>query len=160
MSLFVIKEKIGQSTHFRKYLKFSLFGLCAFLIIIIVIEIASYFYFGYHLQKISPEGVEFQGWYKGEKIDMIAGKVIDKEGNFFKIENSGEIAETEINGSVSYCGEKERGEMEYKCSIMDASEIREGQYVAMFRKGRWQQDPEFIEALGNEMIVRVWDLIE
>jgi len=149
MQLPAFKEKITGLSRFYRYL--LLFNLV--LIVFISAGVAYYFYFGYHFQSISPEGVKVQKWIRGKKIDLIAGTVIQKNGNLFTIEREGEKVEIEIDCKVFYCGE--RGET--TCSVVNGSEIQVGQFLTVQKPGPWDEDARLKLGIERDMLVKVWD---
>jgi hypothetical protein len=113
---------------------FSLILLTS-LFLLVIVGVASYFYFGYHREKLTPKGTKIQGWVQGKKLDAIGGKVVSREGSSLTIENEGEEVTLEITGKVFYCGES--GEASHEatsCSVMGVSGIRTGMYLTVDKK--------------------------
>src|SRR4030042_2496782 len=149
MRLTALRERITGLPHFLQYL--LLFNLV--LIVFVLAGGVCYFYFGYHPQSFSPKGVETQKWIEGKKTDLIAGTVIQKNGNIFMIEREGEKIELEIDCKVFYCGE--RGET--TCSVVNGSEIQVGQLISVQKPGPWNEDVRLKLGIEKDMMVSVWD---
>ena len=153
MSLPSIKEKISQVHRSRKILFSVLLALSALAIISILVEVAVFFYFGYHRQRFPAQGVRTKVWVHGRELKLIVGTIVKKEGNIFTVEKDGDMAVLEVGDKVFYCGETGSNQ----CSLINISEVEVGQLLTAQSLVDLGEKNRIQSIVGSDLLVRTWD---